>query len=93
MHFWGDLETVGNTPYDSDRFVTVEAVARIMKGIDTSAKLRSKRKAESTEEDDNNDKSASKLAQILKRKHQKRSEQEDSDENEFRDFQKTTKKK
>ena len=81
MHFWGALATVGSIPYDSDRFVNVETVARVMRGIDTSAKLRSKRKAENIEEEDvDNNKSASKLAQILKRKQQKRVEQEDSDE-------------
>ena len=72
---------MGNTPYDSDCFVYVETVARIMKGIDTSVKLRSRRKAEVVEEGDDGDqgKSASKLAQILKRKHQKRPLQEEDD--------------
>ena len=81
MHFGGALATVGNTPYDSDCFVYVETVARIMKGMDTSVKLRSRRKAEVVEEGDDGDqgKSASKLAQILKRKHQKRPLQEEDD--------------
>ena len=82
MHFWSALTTVGNTPYDSDRFVSVDAVARVMKGMDTSAKLRAKRKADGAVEDDEGDvsKSASKLAQILKRKQQKRPKQDDSEE-------------
>jgi hypothetical protein len=87
MHFWGALTTVGNTPYDSDRFVNVDSVARIMKGMDTSDKLRSKRKADTIEEDDdgNHGKAASKLAQILKRRQQKRplQDEEDSDEGMF----------
>ena len=87
MQFWGALTTVGNTPYDSDRFVNVETVARIMKGMDTSAKLRSKRKADVIDECDDGDqgKSASKLAQILKRKQQGRplQEEEDSDDGMF----------
>ena len=40
MNFWGALATVGNTPYDSDRFVNVESVVRVMKGMNTSDKLR-----------------------------------------------------
>ena len=52
-----------------------------MKGMGTSVKLRSRRKAEVVEEGDDGDqgKSASKLAQILKRKHQKRPLQEEDD--------------
>ena len=74
---------MGNIPFDSDRFVTVDSVARIMKGMDTSAKLRSKRKAAVAEEEDMDEeigKMDSKLAQILTRKHQKKKRTSESED-------------